>query len=273
MAARYNQGSMSQPSVVAQGYDAVYEVMPRSPTFLSLWKEHAAGQDYPDAFSHISFITLEDLRHLAGALRLSEGSTFADLACGMGGPGLWVARETGARLVGVDFSRVAVVRAAERAEAAGLNSVAWFQSGSFAETGLKTASMDAAMSVDALQYAPDKRAAMREFARVVRPGGRLAFFAFELDPERSRDLPIIGEDPVDDYRPLLKEASFRVLTYEQTPHWHQRLLAAYGGVIEAQQALRREMGEVATAAMLSEMTVTLQRDIYRGRVFALAERR
>ena len=264
---------MSQPSVVAQGYDAVYEAIPRSPTLLRLWKEHAAGQDYPDAFSHISFITLEDLRHLAGALRLSEGSTFADLACGMGGPGLWVARETGARLVGVDFSRVAVARAAERAEAAGLNSVAWFQSGSFAETGLKTASMDAAMSVDALQYAPDKRAAMREFARVVRPGGRLAFFAFELDPERSRDLPIIGEDPVDDYRPLLKEASFRVLTYEQTPHWLiQHVRNGHSLLIEAQQALRREMGEVATAAMLSEMTVTLQRDIYRGRVFALAER-
>lgn len=263
---------MNQPSVVAQGYDAVYEAIPRSPTLLRLWKEHAAGQDYPDAFSHISFITLEDLRHLARALRLSEGSTFADLACGMGGPGLWVARETGARLVGVDFSRVAVARAAERAEAAGLNSVARFQSGSFAETGLETASMDAAMSVDALQYAPDKRAAIREFARLVRPGARLAFFAFELDPERSRDLPIIGDNPVEDYRPLLDEAGFRVLAYEETPRWHDRLFAAYGAVIDAQQALREEMGEIATAAMLSEMTVTLQRDIYRGRVFALAER-
>ena len=95
---------------------------------------------------------------------------------------------------------------------------------------------------------------------------------YACDPERSRGLPVIGEDPVDDYRPLLEEASFRVLTYEQTPRWHDRLFAAYGAVIDAQQALREEMGEIATAAMLSEMTVTLQRDIYRGRVFALAER-
>jgi len=270
---------MTDASIVAQGYDAVYEAMPRSPTLLRIWKLHAAGEDYPDDFSHISFVTLEDLRRLAGALGVSEGSTFADVACGMGGPGLWVARAAGARLAGVDFSRVAVERARERAEAVGLASSARFSVGSFADTGLETASMDAAMSVDALQYAPDKRAALREFARIVRPGrrvagatGRLAFFAFEVDAGRVEGLPVIGDDPVGDYRPLLEEAGFRVLTYEQTPRWRERLFAAYGAVIEAQQALREEMGEIAVAAMLSEMTLTLERDIYCGRAFAVAER-
>ena len=205
-------------------------------------------------------------------LGLSRGSRFADVACGMGGPGLWIAQETGAQLFGVDFSRVAVAQAGKRAEGLGMGSSARFSVGSFADTGLEAASMDAAMSVDALQYAPDKSAAMREFARIVRPGGRLAFFAFELIAERARGLPVIGDDPVDDYRPLLEEAGFEVLSYEQTPRWHERLFAAYGAVIEAQEALREEMGEMATAAMLSEMTVTLERDIYCGRVFAIAER-
>ena len=271
---------MTHPSPVAQGYDAVYEAMPRSPTLLRIWKQHAAGSDYPDAFSHISFVTVDALRRLTGALGLSRRSTFADLACGMGGPGLWVARETlrrgsgrAVRLMGVDFSHVAVAQAQKRAEELGMASSARFSVGSFAETGLETASMDAAMSVDALQYAPDKRAAMREFARIVQPGGRLAFFAFELHPERAMGLPVIGEDPVGDYRPLLEEAGFTVLQYDKTPHWHERLFAAYGAVIEAQEALRREMGELATAAMLSEMTVTLERDIYSGRAFAVAERR
>jgi SAM-dependent methyltransferase len=190
----------------------------------------------------------------------------------MGGPGLWIARETGAHLSGVDFSRVAVAQAQKRAEGLGLASSARFSVGSFADTGLESASMDAAMSVDALQYAPDKRAAIREFARIVRPGGRLAFFAFELHPERARGLPVIGDNPVDDYRPLLEEAGFQVLSYEETPHWHERLFAAYGAVIEAQEALRQEMGELAVTAMLSEMTLTLERDIYSGRVFAVAER-
>ena len=270
---------MDESSIVAQGYDAVYEGMPHSPTLLRLWKQHAAGEDYPDGFSHISFVTVGDLRRLERALGGQTGragqaelSTFADVACGMGGPGLWIARETGAQLFGVDFSRVAVAQARKRAEGLGMGSSAGFSVGSFAETGLETGSMDAAMSVDALQYAPDKSAALREFARIVLPGGRLAFFAFELHPARAQGLPVIGEDPVDDYRPLLDEAGFRVLQYDETPRWHDRLFAAYGAVIEAQEALREEMGEMAMAAMLSEMTVTLERDIYSGRVFAVAER-
>jgi ubiquinone/menaquinone biosynthesis C-methylase UbiE len=279
---------VTDSSIVAQGYDAVYEAMPRSPTLLRIWKELVAGDDYPDDFSHISFVRLRDLRELAGALGartgrtgrtgqtggtgLSRGSTVADVACGMGGPGLWITRETGAQLSGVDFSRVAVAQAEKRAEGLGMGSSARFSVGSFAETGLETGSMDAAMSVDALQYAPDKRAAVREFARIIRPGGRLAFFAFELHPERAHGLPVVGDDPVDDYRPLLEEIGFRVLQYDETPRWHERLFGAYGAVIDAQQVLREEMGELAVAALLSEMMVTLERDIYSGRVFAVAER-
>lgn len=264
--------AMTDQSIVAQGYDAVYEAMPRSPTLLRIWKQHAAGENYPDDFAHISFVTLEELRGLADALAVSAQSVFADVACGMGGPGLWVAQETGARLVGIDFSPVAVARAEERAESLRMASSARFSVGTFADTGLESASMDALMSIDALQYAPDKRSAMSEFARILRPGGRLAFFAFELHPELTSGLPIIGEDPVRDYRPLLEEAGFRVITYEQTLRWRDRVSAAYRAVIDAQEALSLEMGAVAVAAMLSEMTVTLERGLYSGRAFAIAER-
>jgi len=263
---------MTDPSVVAQGYDAVYDAMPRSPTLLRLWKQLVAGQDYPDDFYHISFITLQDLRHLARTLGLSSAWRFCDVACGMGGPALWIARETGAHLSGVDLSPVAVAQAEKRAQSLGLTSRARFSVGSFANTGLETASVDAAMTVDALQYAPDKTSALREFARIIRPGGTLAFFAFELHPERVRGLPVIGDDPVDDYRPLLHDAGFDVLQYDQTPAWHDRVFTAYRAVIDAQDALRHEMGEAATAAILSEMTLTLERDIHSGRVFALARR-
>jgi len=190
----------------------------------------------------------------------------------MGGPALWIARETGAHLSGVDLAAVAVAQAQKRAQRLGLADTARFSAGSFAQTGLDTASMDAAMSVDALQYAPDKTAALREFARIIRPGGTLAIFALELHPERSRGLPVIGDDPVDDYRPLLRDAGFDVLQYDQTPDWHDRLFTAYRAVIDARDALRQEMGEPATAAILSEMTLTLDRDIYSGRIFALAGR-
>jgi hypothetical protein len=43
-----------------------------------------------------------------------------DLACGRGGPGLWLARAAGAALTGVDFSAVAVAQAAGRAALFGM---------------------------------------------------------------------------------------------------------------------------------------------------------
>ena len=38
-----------------------------------------------------------------GWLDMSPGSLLVDLACGRGGPGLWLARQIGAALVGVEL--------------------------------------------------------------------------------------------------------------------------------------------------------------------------
>jgi ubiquinone/menaquinone biosynthesis C-methylase UbiE len=128
------------------------------------------------------------------------------------------------------------------------------------------------MSVDALQYAPDKPAAFVEAARILRPGGRFGFFAFEVAGERVTDLPVIGVDPVEDYRPLLDEAGLSVLRYEQTPGWEWRLEAAYRAILDAEASLRAEMGETAFAALSAEVGLTLEREPYRGHVFVVAER-
>ncbi len=260
-------------SVVATGYDAVFEATPRSPTLQRLWRELAAGGDFPDEFLHISFVTLAELRRMAAELRLGRGDTLVDLGCGMAGPALWVARETGARLIGVDFSPVAVALASQRANSLGLAAVARFVVGSFDGTGLEDASADAVMSEDALQYAPDKRAAAKEAARVLRPGGRLVFTAFELEPDRVVGVPVIGADPVYDYRPLLTEAGFSVEAYEEAPGWPEPLTTTYSALLNAGEALKQEMGEVAAQALFLELSLTLQRQIYRRRVLVAATRR
>lgn len=45
---------------------------------------------------------------MADALRVGPGQKIADLGCGRGGPGQWIARATGAGLVGIDVSEVAL---------------------------------------------------------------------------------------------------------------------------------------------------------------------
>ena len=257
--------------VIADGYDAFYESWDRSRTLRRIWRDHVTGPDYPEAFAHISFLSLAQLRALAGALHLVRDALLVDLACGAGGPGLWIARETGARLVGRDLSAVATRRAMERATALGMESQADFAVGSFERTGLATESADAVMTIDALQYAPDKAKAISETARILRHGGRFAFVAFELDVDRVAGLGL-WEDPVGDYRPLLEDSGFEIASYEQLPGWDDLVAAGFGAVVSEQDALVAEMGEAAAAATVLEASITLELRPYCGHVFAVAVR-
>jgi ubiquinone/menaquinone biosynthesis C-methylase UbiE len=128
------------------------------------------------------------------------------------------------------------------------------------------------MSEDALQYVPDKRAAVAEAARILRPGARLVFTAFELDRARTAGLPIFGVDPVEDYRPLLTDGGFTVEAYEEAPGWPEPVTATYSALLNAGAALTQEMGQPAAAALFSELSITLQQQPYRRRVLVVARR-
>ncbi len=261
-----------EQDLVSAGYDAVYGAARKSPTLRRLWHEHAEGLDFPEEFGHISFTTLPELRRIVAELRLSPGDTLVDLGCGMAGPALWVTRETGSSLIGVDLSRVATEQASARAAELGLAEQARFIVGSFADTGLETNSADGAMSEDALQYAPDKQAAMAEAARILRPGGRLVFTAYELDPERAASLPILGVDPVDDYRPVLAQAGFGVEVYEEVPGWPEPMTTTYSALLDAKEPLTQEMGDAAVGVLFMEMSMTLEQKPYRRRVLVASTR-
>lgn len=103
---------------------------------------------------------------LLAALELGPGTVFLDLGCGNG----WACRsaaDQGATAVGVDASREMVVQAARSAE--GLD--ARFEQADFADLPLVEASVDVAWSMEAVYYAPDPDAVLREVRRVLRPGG------------------------------------------------------------------------------------------------------
>ena len=70
---------------VLEGYDAVYDALPRSETFARLWRMNAYGGDFPEQFAHIGFLTVAEARRLRELLQVRPGEMLADLACGAAG--------------------------------------------------------------------------------------------------------------------------------------------------------------------------------------------
>jgi SAM-dependent methyltransferase len=156
----------------------------------------------PPDLQSTSLLTGAALDEVVAALGLRAGQVLLDLACGRGGYGLEIARRSGSRVVGVDFSAVAIEHAQRRAQALGPADRAAFRVGELTGTGLDTASVDAVLIVDSFQFAGSKPAALRECRRVLRPGGRLVITCWEaLDatderlPPRLRQVDLLRQLP------------------------------------------------------------------------------
>jgi len=211
-----------------------------------IWRD-VYGPDYPAEADPFSFVTVTDLRRMAAELAVGPGQVMLDLACGRGGPGLWVARETGASLVGVDFSAVGVEQARLRAVEFGLGERARFLAGDAAATGLPGAGVDGVMSVDAFWLFPDKRRVAAEVARILRPGARFIFTTWEFAAT-----PAGWPAQLNQHRDLLSEAGLALRACEETPDWRRRQLAVYEGILAAEPSLRAELGEDAAASLIGE---------------------
>ena len=113
---------------------------------------------------------------IAALLRLGPETRLLDIACGSGGPTLDLAERTGCRVVGLDVEPAGIARAQEAAAARGLGSRAEFRA---ADCGgplpFPDAAFDAVLCVDAINHLPDRLGVLREWARLLRPGGRLLF--------------------------------------------------------------------------------------------------
>ena len=257
---------------VRDGYEAVYDALPHGKTFGRIWRDNAYRGEFPIEFAHIGFLTLTEARRMLDALELQPGDVVVDVACGAGGPGLWVAHESGASLIGVDPATAGLAAARQRAGAVGLAGRAHFQSGSFERTGLADGAADAAMTIEAFQYAPDKRAAAAEFFRILEPGGRVAIVCFEVDPAKVEGVPVLGVDPIADYTAVLEEAGFGIELYEETPGWADRVYPTFSALVDASEALNAEMGARAAAGTLAEAMLTVAVRPYPRRVLIVARR-
>lgn len=229
-------------SSIAQAFDRSHGGRMQSTTVDRIYRA-AFGGDYPEAAQPNAFYSRTTLQRLAAALRIGPGHTVVDLGCGHGGPGLWVAQQTGASLIGIDLSPVGIDLARCRSVELSLDERAQFQVGDIAATGLPDAACDAAMSLDVLPFLPDQAAAVREVARMLRPGGRFAFTTWEELGDTALESHALAPDTETiDYRRLVEEAGLQVEICEEPPGWRTQQRALAEGIIAAEAEVSQEMG-------------------------------
>jgi len=144
---------------------------------LSADPQQAVRRDtYDEDLGQASWITLAEAREWFRLLNLDSGTSALEIACGSGGVTCRMARETGAACVGVDINAHGIEAATATAHEQGLSSRVTFQVVDAARPlPFPEGSFDAVFCNDAINHLPDRSAVLRDWHRVLRPGGRLLF--------------------------------------------------------------------------------------------------
>ncbi|WP_330301700.1 MULTISPECIES: class I SAM-dependent methyltransferase [unclassified Streptomyces] len=155
----------------AAHYDEFHAARAASPLVSRLYAQ-AMGDAYPAEVAPNSSCDWTLLGAMVARLQLRPGQVLADIGCGTGGVGLWLARALNVQLVGIDISTTAVRLATERQGNFVPVDRARFNVGSLEATGLPDGHVHGLVCVDALFNASDRVAALTEFHRVLAAGGR-----------------------------------------------------------------------------------------------------
>ncbi|MEU9165472.1 methyltransferase domain-containing protein [Streptomyces sp. NPDC048424] len=120
---------------------------------------------------------------LVGKMAVKPGDRVLDLGCGSGAPAVRLAQTTGAQVVGITNSAVQIEAAVRNAQEAGLGDQVAFRCADATVLDYEEQSFDAVLMIESIFHLPDRLGALRQVARVLKPGGRVALTdLLDLDP-------------------------------------------------------------------------------------------
>lgn len=244
-----SRSDKSKPQAVPRYYDLSYGNFQTE--LYSEIRREAFGED----IGQNSWLTADEQDKFLGWLRLSTGKALLDVACGAGGPALRIAVLTGCTLTGVDVHEQAVSTARSLASQRGLESRADFRVVNADEQlPFPESSFDAITCIDAINHLPDRPRVLADWARLLKPAGRVLFTnpAVVTGPLTNAEIAVRGSDGFYLFAPsgydeqVITQCGLRVVAYEdRTPK--------LGGIAERRRsaresrssALRRIEGDAA----------------------------
>ena len=112
---------------------------------------------------------------LAAKAGIKKDHHVLDVCSGMGGPARYIADRIGCRVTGLDFTESRYLSAIKLTEMVGLETLVDFVHGNALDMPFEDDSFDVVIAQEAWCHVPDKPRLISQCARVVKPGGVIAF--------------------------------------------------------------------------------------------------
>lgn len=144
-------------------------------------------------------ISIIDQLHVGGApasikllkkAGLGADEFVLDAGCGIGGSSRLMAQLFNCRVTGVDLAQKFIEAAGFLTQCTGLDSKTGFKQGSILELDFADDTFDAVLCQHVLMNIEDKRAAVKEFFRVLKPGGKLILHEVTKGSDAKIEFPV-----------------------------------------------------------------------------------
>jgi SAM-dependent methyltransferase len=123
-----------------------------------------------------SWLTRDEYDVFIGWLRAEAGHRLLEVASGSGGPACYLVRKSGCHVTGIDSNEHGIATASRAAVEANLTDRLKFIAVNANERlPFVNDGFDALLCIDSMNHFPDRLSVFREWARVLRPGGRAVF--------------------------------------------------------------------------------------------------
>lgn len=133
-------------------------------------------ETYGEDLGQTSWMTAPEWLELADRCGIGAGSDVLEVGSGSGGPGVYLAQQRGCRLTGVDINRHGVENANSLATARGVADRVQFQVVDASEPlPFPDGRFDAIVANDAMCHIRNRGTVLRDWCRLLRPGGRICF--------------------------------------------------------------------------------------------------